>query len=48
MRTRFFTNRRDNALIDKFADVFANNADIRLVDANRKVNPEIIISESFV
>lgn len=48
MSTRFFTNRRDNTFIDKFAGVFANNADIRGVDANRKVTPEIIISESVV
>ena len=33
MSTRFFTNRRDNTLIDKFAGVFSNNPDIRFFDA---------------
>jgi hypothetical protein len=28
MRTRLFTNRRDNTLLDKFAGVFANNPDL--------------------
>lgn len=28
MGTRFFTNRRDNTLIEKFAGVFSNNPDI--------------------
>lgn len=33
MSTRFFTNRRDNTLIEKFAGVFANNPDILFFDA---------------
>jgi superfamily II DNA or RNA helicase len=33
MSTRFFTNRRDNTLIEKFAGVFSNNPDIRFFDA---------------
>lgn len=33
MSTRFFTNRRDNTLIDKFAGVFSNNPEIRFFDA---------------
>jgi len=33
MSTRFFTNRRDNTLIDKFIGVFGNNPDIRFFDA---------------
>ena len=33
MSTRFFTNRRNNTLIEKFAGVFSNNPDIRFFDA---------------
>jgi superfamily II DNA or RNA helicase len=33
MSTRFFTNRRGNTLIEKFAGVFSNNPDIRFFDA---------------
>jgi superfamily II DNA or RNA helicase len=33
MSTRFFTNGRENTLIDKFAGVFSNNPDIRFFDA---------------
>ena len=33
MSTRFFTNRRNNTLIEKFAGVFANNPDILFFDA---------------
>ena len=32
MSTRFFTNGRENTLIDKFAGVFSNNPDIRFFD----------------
>ena len=33
MSTRFFTNRRNNTLIEKFAGVFVNNPDILFFDA---------------
>jgi len=46
MSTRFFANRRDNTLIDKFAGVFSNNPDAP--DAPQvERTPDIIIFASF-